>query len=71
MGLTFCRQFKAVGYKFLIVLFPVEAEEKVNYLRNWDLWGPFLMGVTFLLIIGSTALPTQPTRSSWRSSRPC
>jgi len=41
--------------KFCLVLFPVGAEEKVNYLRNWDLWGPFLMGVAFLLIIGSNS----------------
>lgn len=39
--------------KFFLVLFPVGAEEKVNYLKNWDLWGPFLMGIAFLLIIGS------------------
>jgi hypothetical protein len=71
VGSTFCNQFKGVAYKFWLVLFPVGAEQKVSYLRNWDLWGPFLMAVAFLLIIGSTLLAIQPTTSSWRYSTRC
>lgn len=54
VGTTLVNQFLGVVYKFWLVLFPINAEEKVNYLRNWDLWGPFLQGIFFLLIIGST-----------------
>lgn len=65
MGTTFGKQFKGVAFKFWLVLFPVNAEEKVNYLRNWDLWGPYLQGILFLLVIGSNRIDIQPTTSFW------
>lgn len=55
VGTTLCNQFKGVVYKFGLVVFPINAEEKVNYLRNWDLWGLFIEGILFLLIIGSNS----------------
>ena len=43
----------------------MNAEDKVNYLRNWDLWGPYLQGILFLLIIGSNHIDIQPTTNFW------
>ena len=56
---TFCKELKGVVYKFWLAIFPRDNEENVNYLRNWDLWGPFLIGVLFILIIGSNPVLKQ------------
>jgi hypothetical protein len=50
---TFCKELNGVVYKFWLTIFPRDNEENVNYLRNWDLWGPFIIGVLYILIIGS------------------
>ncbi|GLV40025.1 uncharacterized protein CBL_10921 [Carabus blaptoides fortunei] len=44
---TICRDLKAVGIKFLHVLFP---REKKSLLKEWDLWGPLLL-CTFMAMI--------------------
>ena len=44
---TVLRDLKAVGHKFLSVLYPKKGE---NFLREWDLWGPLVL-CTFLAIM--------------------
>lgn len=44
---TVLRDIKAVGVKFLCVLYPVE---KSNLLKEWDLWGPLVL-CTFMATI--------------------
>ncbi|KAJ8976823.1 hypothetical protein NQ317_011819 [Molorchus minor] len=44
---TILRDLKAVGIKFLHVLFP---KEKKSLLKDWDLWGPLLL-CTFMAIV--------------------
>ena len=53
-GVSFCRDFKSVCYKFWISIFPRNDEAGTNYLRNWDLWGLFLLGIIFILTVKST-----------------
>lgn len=40
--------------KFSYVLIPRSQDESPSYVRNWDLWGPFLMCLIFAFFIDST-----------------
>ena len=55
-----CRQrLHGVFYKFGFVLIPRESHDGTNKLRNWDMWGPFLMCLVFGLFINSNFLYIQ------------
>ncbi|XP_077586965.1 protein YIPF6 [Stigmatopora nigra] len=45
---TILRDLRAVGKKFVHVLYPKQSSE---LLRDWDLWGPLLLCVTLALLL--------------------
>ncbi|XP_061891013.1 protein YIPF6-like [Entelurus aequoreus] len=45
---TIMRDLRAVGKKFVHVLYPKQSSE---LLRDWDLWGPLLLCVTLALLL--------------------
>ncbi len=53
---TMMRELSGVIYKFTYVLIPRGSHDGTNKLRNWDMWGPFLMCLVFGLFINSKLL---------------
>ncbi len=50
---TMLREVYGVIYKFSYVLIPRGSHDGTNKLRNWDMWGPFLMSLIFGIFINS------------------
>ena len=59
---TICFEMQEMCFKFSFVLVPREERGSAR-LRNWDLWGPFLMCLFFGFFIKSTSLSTQTPTS--------
>ena len=49
------RELKNICVKFSYVLVPRNLGENSQHLRNWDLWGPFLLCLIFAFFVDSTA----------------
>ncbi|RLU16885.1 hypothetical protein DMN91_010954 [Ooceraea biroi] len=52
---TILRDVRAVGKKFLHVLYP---KEKKSLLKEWDLWGPLVSFFQSVCVLGYCLLPT-------------
>ena len=54
---TILRDVKAVGIKFLYVLFP---KEKKTLLKEWDLWGPLFLCTFMAMILQGSSRANSP-----------
>lgn len=50
---TFLRDLRAVGTKFLHVLYP---RQKAHLLREWDLWGPLMLCIFLAMILQGSSV---------------
>ncbi len=52
---TVYRDLKSIGTKLRYVMLPVSRTEKMQGLRDWDLWGPFMLCIILSFILSSQA----------------
>ena len=58
-------EMKGICVKFSYVLIPRSQDANSHHLRNWDLWGPFIMCLIFAFFIDSTQSVTQTPIHFW------
>jgi len=56
---TILRDLKAIGEKMKYVMLPGSRHDKMRGLRDWDLWGPFVLCVILSLILSAQAGESQ------------
>ena len=52
---TIMRDIKAIGEKMRYVMLPASRHDKMRGLRDWDLWGPFLLCIILSVVLSVQA----------------
>jgi protein YIPF6 len=59
VSVTIMRDLKAIGEKIKYVMLPTSRHDKMRGLRDWDLWGPFILCIVLSLLLSSQAGTSQ------------
>ena len=59
ISVTVYRDLKSIGEKLRYVMLPVSRTDKMQGLRDWDLWGPFFLCIILSLILSTQAGTSQ------------